>query len=197
MELEQLKSHWLLLNKASNEKQPIEVSEIKQLTKGKFNQGFSKMFFIEFVGILTSLYFVLLILYRFSSFDTLLLKTIALITLLALIIIPILRASTLKRLFQNSNFVLPHFDSVKAFMLNEIRFQKIQKVCVPLGFALIIFLLVLNVKIYNEYDVTKSIYFWGTSLILSLTFAFVYWNFIVKYYNKNIKQALTLIEDLN
>lgn len=197
MEIEQLKSHWLFLSKASNEAKSIEVSEIKQISKGKFNKGLFKMFLIEIVGILTSAYFSILILYKFFSFDTLLLKLIALFTLLVLITIPVLRCTFLKRLFQSSNFTMPHFESVKIFMDNEIKFQKIQKACVLLGFILIVFLLVLNVKVYNEYDVTKSLNFWLISFALSILFAFVYWNFIVKYYNKKIKQALAIIEDLN
>lgn len=197
MEIEQLKSNWLLFSQNSKENYSIEASKIKEITQGKYRQGFSKVFFLEFLGVLISLYFIFLLLYKFSSFDTLLLKAIAIFTLLSLVVLPSLRIVILKRLFQARNFMLPHFESVRTFMSNEIKFQKVQKLCAVCVFLLVLFLLVLNVKIYQEYDVTKGGTFWGISFFLSIAFAFVYWQYIRRYYNKNIKKALALIKELN
>ena len=86
-------------------------------------------------------------------------------------------------------------NTIEKFAIQKIRFQKIQKINMGLAFFLLVAILVLAVKIYNEYDVTQGIYFWLVAVGLSLLFVFIFRK-ISKKYQVAIEEAEVILSEM-
>ena len=190
MELDDLKNAWNSL-----ERKGFEPNEIRQITNKKFQSNFGKLLIPEILLTAFNLYFVALIFFRFDELDTGILPIIGAITILILLAFPVLRIYGLVNLYLLGKPDQLPANTIEKVAIQKIRFQKIQKINMGLAFFLLVAILVLAVKIYNEYDVTQGIYFWLVAVGLSLLFVFIFRK-ISKKYQVAIEEAEVILSEM-
>jgi len=196
MDFEKLKSTWQQLEKQSKEEGSFVQQKIRMAISRKYRAKLNRILFPKAIFSLACFYFALLFVVFFGSFDTLFLKTTSLFTILLLLVLPILSFYHLFKMYRLDQPGTVPTETMKNFTKQKIRFQKLQKLNLGLGFVLIIAVIVLSTKIYNEYDVTQSQYFWAITFSGSFLFVLIFYTWINKKYNNSIAEAEYLLNEL-
>ena len=196
MEMDDLKSEWKKLETSYHDQDIFESEQVRKTIRQKYRSKMRRVLFPEIVGMLIALYFAALFFFHFSMLDTQFLQVEGIITIVLLLIVPGSRIYLLSRLYQSSNMAVPFQEAYAHFLRYKIKFQKMQMVNSALMFLLIISVIVLCTRIYNEYDVTSNKYFWAVTFSLSMLFVLFFEYKIKKGYLRLIRQAEDLLREL-
>ena len=196
MDFEKLKATWQQLEVQSKEEVSFVRQKIRLAIGRKYRVKLNRILFPKVIFTFACFYFVFLFVLFFDSFDTLLLKTTSLFAILFLLTLPMLSFYYLFKMYRLDQPGSLPTEMIKNFTKQKIRFQKLQKINLGLGFVLIIAIIVLSTKIYNEYDVTESQYFWMITCGGSFLFVMIFYKWINKKYNRSIAEAEYLLKEL-
>lgn len=196
MDLEKLKTTWQQLEEESKETEAFVQQKIQIATGRKYRGKLNRILFPKALFTLVCLYFALMFALFFDHFDTLFLKMTSLFSISLLLTLPTLSFYYLFKMYQVSQPGSLPAETLKNFTKQKIRFQKLQRVNLFLGFVLIVACIVLSTKIYNEYDVTQSQYFWAITFTGSFFFVGIFYKWINQKYNRSIAQAENLLKEL-
>lgn len=196
MELEELQQEWRSIDRT--EKQSVlSLNTIEEGINSKIKLFSYKLITLNILGILASAYFLLFCIAMFDLLEITYLKILAVICILFLSIIILLRIRNIlfhkKGLQLTSNYA----ETINQIAQKNLKSQRSSVITAISSFLVLIFLLIISVKAYNEYNVLESPIFWLTTLPLS--FAFVY--FIRRWkhnqYDKTLADSKALIHLLN
>lgn len=195
MSLEELKNDWESLEKSTLQNE-ISNERINLMLKPKYRSFINRILIFETIILLTYLYFIALTIFRFDELKIFYLEILGIFSIGILAILFIIRLMKLITTFRNRFLNYSHLTVLKKLAKREIRIQRFYLTNIVLGFILIIILIILNIKIYNEFDLIQSNYFWLTIIPSSLIFIVFINKWIRKYYSRVIKEAEDLLQEL-
>jgi len=196
MELDQLQANWQQLAAQARETPSLNPSNVRAMTRKNIRSTLRRVFVPELMGAAACLYFAALFAYQFHLFDTLLLRSLAVGTLLGLVLLPLLRLRLLGEMYGVQQLDRPFRELYAHFLTRKLRFQKLQRAQAGLSFLLIMAVMVLATKVYHEFDVTESPYFWAITFALGMGFALFFEYRLKPSYQRAIQRVEALILDL-
>jgi len=196
MSLESLKNDWDSLKESSTENK-ISNKQIETILRLKYRSFVARILIFEVVVLLTMFYFLALTIFRFDELEIFYLEVLGSISIAILALLIIIRFIKLYGAYRNRFLNQSHVVAVKKLAKRTIEIQKFYLLNIILGFLLVVILFVLNIKIYNEYDLIQSKSFWSIITPGSLIFIVLINRWIRKYYKKVVRETEDLLQELN
>lgn len=196
MSLEELKNDWEAIGKSADQNK-LSNEQIKAILKSKYRSFTARILIFEFLILLIYVYFIGLTIFKFNALGVVYLELIAIICIAMLAVLFIIRFVKLVNTFRNRFLTYSYASAIKNLARQKIRIQRFYLINIVLGFLLIVLLIILNIKFYNEYDLIQSSYFWITIIPCSLLFIVLVNKWMRKYYVKVIREAEDLLQELD
>ncbi|MEM6261763.1 MAG: hypothetical protein AAGI38_04600 [Bacteroidota bacterium] len=195
MNLDDLKQSWEALGVQAHQHDSLQRQQIHTQLKRRYASTLRRLLWPEWLALMFCWYFAATFVYQFFMFDRLFLQAVASITVVVLAVFPALRMWLLYQLFA-IRLDQPFVEVQHSFRLRKRSFQRIQLLNGGLGLLLVISVMVLSTKIYNEFEVVSGKNFW--SIVYFLTFGLVMWmEFRLKRrYGRILSQAEHIIQKL-
>ncbi len=196
MELEELKSNWDKLSKKLEKQELLNVSLIEQMTKTNYQSRLKKVVYPEFFGAIICLIGAVGILYNFNQLDTVVLQVMGILSIVFLILLPIISFQSLKGVYQIDMGAHNYTKMLEQFAKDKIRFQKLQKLAAILSAIFMFVFIPTSFKLFANKDYTIYLTFWLISFPLCLLFVVVLSRWVLKHYNKVLRQAEELLAEV-
>jgi hypothetical protein len=191
MELDDLKNTWD--NQSNKEEQQNLTSKlIDQMTQEKYNSKINKIAYPEIIGSLICLIAIIYIGINFYKLDSNFLKGVGIISILVLMTLSIVSLLSLRQLKMTKDFNRPYAETLRIFATQKLEFYKLQKINMTLSYLLLVTIIILISKFFNNRDITDSKYFWT----FSFSFGYIFLLFLSKFVTKFYKTTLTKTEEL-
>ena len=195
MDLEELRNDWNALGNSTKDHN-ISAEQINAIIKSKHRSIINKILIFEILIPLVYLYFVTLTIFRFDALETLYLKTLGIVAIVLLGLLVSLRLIKINTTYHNRFLNYTQLHAIKKLVKQNIEDRRFYLINIVVGFFLTIVLIILNIKIYNEFDLIQSKYFWFIIIPGSLLFILLINNWIRKYYSKIISSTEALLQEI-
>lgn len=196
MELEDLKNSWEDISNQVSKKQNLNPQIIDQMTKNKYHSNLKKIAYPEFAGVLVCLMGAIYTAFNFGKLDTCFLQATGAVSILLLLMLSVLSLLSLYKFSSNTDFNKSYAETLKGFAVLKIRFYKLQKINVTLGYLLLVTTIILFSKFFAARDITDSKYFWTFSFSFGYIFLLFYSKWVSKYYTNTLRQTEELLKEL-
>lgn len=196
MGIDELKKDWDSLSNAAEQK-ALSSERIETILKSKYRWRIYKTLTIELFILMVYVYFIVLTIFRFDVLEKNYLEFLAIISIVILVLLFIIRSAKIIHFYRNGYLNYSHSKILKKLALQKINIQKFYLSNIILGFFLVMTLIILNIKIYNEYDLIQNQYFWFVTIPISFIFIIAVNKWIRKYYKKAIGEAEELMQELS
>ena len=196
MQLDDLKNTWDNPNNPAEQKQHLTTKMIEQMTQKKYNSKIKKIAYPEIIGVIICLISVLFIGINFYKLDTTFLQGAGIVSVLLLVTLSILSLLSLRQLTIPEDVNRPYAATLKIFATQKLQFFKLQKINAVLSYLLLVSILILMSKYFDDRDITGIKYFWIYSFSFGYLFLLFYSKWVAKYYKKTVKQSEELLQDL-
>ena len=195
MELDDFKNS---LNVESNEEaQHLTPKIIDQMIERKYYSKMKRIAYAEYIGVAICLLAATFIGLNFYKLDTSFLKATGIVSIFTLLIISIISLVSLWAFNNIRDVNKPFVETLKTFATHKLRFYKLQKVNVVLSYLLLVTIIILISKLFNDIDVTGNKYFWIFSFTFGYIFLLFYSRWVMKYYKKTLLQTEELLKELS
>lgn len=196
MQLDELKKIW------DNTKNPVEKQQnltskmIDQMTQKKYHSKIKKIAYPEIIGIIICLISAFYIVVNFYKLDTTFLQGAGIVSILLLVTLSILSLLSLRQLTIPEDVNRPYATTLKIFATQKLQFFKLQKINAVLSYLLLVSILILMSKYFDDRDITGIKNFWIYSFSFGYLFLLFYSKWVAKYYKKTVEQSEELLQDL-
>ena len=197
MDINELQNTWAQMSEELEKQKRLTNEIIIKMTQQDYTRRLDKITGPERFGTVICFIAAAFILYNFKTLDTTLLKICGIITLAVLLIMPYF---SLKYLGAMRNLDIAHKsyrDTLVTFTKRKRQYQKLLKLSVYLGFALMLIILPVTTKIFNGenlFEQTDGTWLWF--LPVGIAFYYFFTRKVIKYYNANIQRAGDLLKEL-
>jgi uncharacterized membrane protein len=196
MELDDLKNTWKGIDNQLKNQQNLNPKMIDQMTKTKYYSSLKKIAYSEIIGVIICFAGAAYVVLNFSKLDTTFLQGVGLISILLLLTLSVISLMSLRQFNMKENVNEPYAKTLKVFAIKKIRFHKFQRINVTLSYLLLVTTIILLSKFFGGKDITDSKYFWTISFSFGYIFLLFYSKWVMKYYNKTLRQTEELLLEL-
>lgn len=197
MSLEKLKNEWSDLERFSEIKRTLSKEEITASIQSKYHRLINRVLFLEFFVSLILSYFTFFLVVMFGRLEFTYLKVIAVLSIILMLFFITTSFLKFRSSYRQKAMNFSHVIALKNLAKQKIRINKFYIANIILGFLLIVLLAILNVNIYNEFEVVHTKAFWLILIPCSFTFALSSNRWIKNSYAKVIKDSRELIQELD
>ena len=195
MNFDELQNSWEALDQQAQAHPSLGNEQLRKQLQKHYRRTLGRILWPEWLALLICGYFAALFVYQFSTFDQLFLQVVASITIGLLIAFPVLRLWLLHallgvKLTQPLEAVEPIFRNRKQ------RFQRLQMLNGGLGFLLVIAVMVLTTKVYNEFEVVSGKTFWSITYFLAFGVVMALEYLLKRRYQRILAQAENILHSL-
>ena len=196
MELDDLKNTWKDIDNQLKKQQNLNPKMIDQMMKTKYYSRLKKIAYSEIIGIIICFAGASYVVLNFSKLDTTFLQGVGIISILLLLILSVISLISLQQFNMKENVDEPYAETLKVFAIKKIRFHKFQRINITLSYLLLVTTIILLSKFFSGKDITDSKYFWVFSFSFGYIFLLFYSKWVMKYYNKTLRQTEKLLLEL-
>jgi phosphatidylserine synthase len=196
MELDDLKNTWKDIDNQLKKQQNLNPKMIDQMTKTKYYSSLKKIAYSEIIGVIICLAGAAYVLVNFSKLNTTFLQGAGIISILLLLTLSGVSLISLRQFNMKENVNEPYAATLKVFAIKKIRFHKFQRINITLSYLLLVTTIILLSKFFGGNDITDSKYFWVFSFSFGYIFLLFYSKWVMKYYNKTLRQTEELLLEL-
>ncbi|MEO0779956.1 MAG: hypothetical protein AAF146_25575 [Bacteroidota bacterium] len=195
MSIEGLKQAWDALP-GETASEALSPTRIQNALRARYRRGIHRTMLLELGLLLVYGYFVGLSLFRFDHLEKPYLEILALGAVATLGYLILLQLIRLVGLFRFAYAEQSYVEVLEGLARQRIRHERFRLTKLVLSYLLLIVVAILQVKIYNEYDLVREPRFWWTLLPLSLAFLLLVRHRIRKYHQKAISAAERTLREL-
>jgi len=195
MSLEELEQEWEGLE-GMIDQDFLSDHQIDQSLQKKRRNWLGQSLLYETLLLLSYCYFGGLILFRFDVLEKGYLEGIGFFSVAALGLLLIFRLFKLNQLIRLGMVDQTHADYLRMIHQYQIQINRFFLWNTILGFFLVMSILILMVKIYNEYDITQNPYFWLLTIPVSFLFIFLVNRWIRNHYTSAVEEARAILNEL-
>lgn len=196
MELDELKSDWENRNNRSTNQNSLTAKMIDQMIQTKYDTKLKKIRYPEIGGGLVCAIAIIFIAINFNQLDTAVTRSMGIIAILLLLLLPILSFLSLSKLNFESVVSKSHVEVLQQFAMDRLRFQRYQKMNVTLCYLLMVAVIILLPKFFYGKDVVINKVFWTFAFSFGYIFLLVFSRLISRYYGRSLDQAEELISEI-
>ncbi len=196
MELDDLKNTWKDIDNQLKKQQNLNPKMIDQMTKTKYYSSLKKIAYSEIIGVIICFAGAAYVVVNFSKLDTTFLQGVGIISILLLLTLSVISLISLRQFNMKENVNEPYAETLKVFAIKKIRFHKFQRINITLSDLLLVATIILLSKFFSGKDITDSKYFWVFSFSFGYIFLLFYSKWVMKYYNKTLRQTEELLLEL-
>lgn len=195
MSLDALQKDWNDIEESSTSNK-ISNEQIRTILHSKYRSWMIKTFLFEAVILFLYLYFIALIIFQFNNLNESHLKALAVVSIISLLSLLSLKTLKLVGIYRDRHLNYSHTAVFQKLAQRKIREQQFQIIHILLGALLMVILLILSIKMYNEYDLVQDKNFWFIIIPGSIFCMTLMNRWIRKHHSKAIEAANDLLKEL-
>ncbi|MEJ7626863.1 MAG: hypothetical protein WKF35_08370 [Ferruginibacter sp.] len=196
MELDQLKHSWEQLSMEISKKEHLSRERIDHMIQNNYRSNMNKIVYPERIGIIICLTAAGYIATTFSRLDTIYLKGAGILTVVLLLALSVISFISIRR-FRSPIYINKKYsETLKDFANSKLLFHKLQKINVLLSYVLLVTSIILLSKYVGNKDITGITNFWLFSFSFGYVFLLFFSRWVLKYYNKSLKQTEELLLEI-
>ncbi|MCG2612687.1 hypothetical protein LZZ85_00285 [Terrimonas sp. NA20] len=195
MELEEMKNAWSEMNNSSGTPSRLTTQLLDQMTQNNYRSKINRIGQFEYMGSIICYLAAAYLLANFAKIETMIMQVFAFIAIALLLVLPIVSIRSLcavKNINISSNTYL---DTIKDFGIRKIRFQRLQKLNVSLGFLLMLIILPVFASIRGK-DISQIPYFWSLIFPLAIAFFLAFAGWTLRSYNRMLQQTENMLRSI-
>lgn len=197
MELDDLKQTWKETKNTMQEHQALSPAQFKLVSGSNYHSKMRRIIIPEIVGSIICLAAAVYLGLRFVDLDTYLLQAAGLLSILLLLCVPVISILSTWKLYKVGDVKQPYALTLQSFAVQKIRFVKLQKLNVTLCYLLLVLLIIILFKLFNNQNISGNNYYWLFSFTIGFIFLLFYSRWVESYYYKSLRQAEDLLRELN
>ena len=194
MELDDLKSTWQ--DESNTSTQNNFTTLIDKMTQEKYHSKIKKITLPEIIGSIICIIAAGFIVLNFNKLDTIVLQAVGVASIIIILVISILSILSLQRLNIKKDLNKPYAETLKVFAKQKLAFYKLQKLNIILCYLLMVTIIVLLPKLFDNKDITEYQYFWLSAFSTGYIFLLLLSKFVSKFYRKTLQQTEELLKEL-
>ena len=195
MELDDFKNIW---DNQSNETQQknLTIKAIDQMTQSKYNSKINRIAYPEIIGSIVCLSAIIFIGINFYKLDNIFLQGVGIASILLLLTLSVVSFLSIRQLKKANDFSKPYAETLKIFTTQKLEFYKLQKINLTLSYLLLVTVIILLSKFFNNRDITDSKYFWVFSFSFGYIFLLFFSKFVTRFYKNTLRKSEELLQEL-
>lgn len=197
MELDDLKNSWEAVSIQVAKQPNLTSNKIDQMTQVKYYSSLKKVTLPETMGTIICLMGAAYIVLNFYKLDKPFLQAIGIVSILLLLMLSVMSLLSIRHFTKMGNVNKPYAATLKLFAAQKIKFHKFQKINITLSYLLMVTIVILLSKFFGDKDLTDNKYFWLFSFSFGYLFLLFYSRWVLKYYNKSLREAEGLLKEIN
>ncbi|MCG2616957.1 hypothetical protein LZZ85_21855 [Terrimonas sp. NA20] len=195
MELEEMKNAWNEMNNTPGRQSRLTTHLIDQMTQNNYRSKINKIGQFEYIGSIICYLAAAYLLANVATIQTEVIQFLAFIAIALLLVLPFISIRSLcavKNINISSNSYL---DTIKDFSTRKMRFQRLQKLNISLGFFLMLIILPVLASIRGK-DISRIPYFWSLIFPLAVVFFLAFSVWTLRSYNRMLKQTENMLRSI-
>jgi len=196
MELDDLKNTWDELGNQVKGKQNFTIKIFDKMSNRKFHSKLYKIILPEILGSLICISSAFFIGFNFGKLNGATYQIIGLLGIFVFVIVTVISLLSLQNLIKVGDVGKPYVDTLKDFGTQKIKFYKLQKLNLRLSYLQLVIVVLLLPKFFEKSGITDSKYFYIFSFSFCLIFLLIFSKWVMKSYNKTIRQTEDLLKEL-
>jgi len=196
MELDELKHSWEGLSIEINNKEHLSRQKIECMIQNNYRSNMKKIVYPEIIGILICITAAGYIATTFSRLDTIYLKGAGILTIVLLLALSVISFISIRQFRSPLDINKKYSEALKDFAIKKMLFHKLQKINILLSYVLLVTSIVLLTKYVGNKDITGITTFWLFSFSFGYIFLLFFSRWVLKYYNKSLKQTEELLLEI-
>lgn len=196
MELDDLKNTWNEMDNQVKEKQNLTLKIFDKMSNRKFHSKLYKIILPEILGSLICISSAFYIGFNFDKLDGATYQIIGVIGILVFVVVTAISLLSLQNLNKVGDVGRPYVETLKDFATQKIKFNKLQKLNLRLSYLQLVIVVLLLPKFFEKNGITDSKYFYIFSFSVCFIFLLIFYKWVMKSYNKTIRQAEDLLKEL-
>jgi hypothetical protein len=196
MELDDLKNTWNEMDNQVKGKQNLTLKIFDKMSNRKFHSKLYKIILPEILGSLICISSAFFIGFNFDKLDGATYQIIGVIGILVFVMVTAISLLSLQNLNKVGDVGKPYVDTLKDFATQKIKFNKLQKLNLRLSYLQLVIVVLLLPKFFEKNGITDSKYFYIFSFSVCFIFLLIFSKWVMKSYNKTIRQAEDLLKEL-
>ena len=197
MALEDFKSTWDEMGKQVKGGKNFNPEIFNKMSKRKFNSNLQKIAIPEIIASVFCIGCAIYIGFQFDFLDTVLFKFVGVASISLLILMPAISLFSIQQLFKSTDIGKSYVETLKEFAVQKMKFCKLQKLNITLGYLLLAVLMILVTKLFGKHTNDENAY----TMIFGFCFGYVvllfFSKWVFKKYNKIIDQTEILLVELS
>ena len=197
MELDDLKRDWESINKHSDMNTKLNAQIIDKVIAQKYQSNLKKIIIPELIGDAICLLSAIYVGANLNKLDTVFFKTIGIMAILLLTVLPILSIMSVRKFKFKENVNEPIVEMLAKFSIQKKQFYNFQRVNLILSNLLLVFTIILIPKLFagNNWVVSKN--YWIYSFSVSYIFLLFSSKWVMRNYNKTLQKTEDLLQSLD
>lgn len=196
MELDDLKNTWNEMDTQVKEKQNLTLKIFNKMSNRKFHLKLYRIILPEILGSLICISSAFFIGFNFNKLDGAAYQIIGVTGILVFVMVTVISLLSLQNLNKVGDVGKPYADTLKDFATQKIKFYKLQKLNLRLSYLLLVIVVLLLPKLFEKSGITDNIFFYTFSFSSCFIFLLFFSQWVMKSYNKTIRQTEDLLKDL-
>ena len=166
------------------------------MSNRKFHSKLYKIILPEIFGSLICISSAFFIGFNFDKLNGATYQIIGLLGIFVFVIVTVISLLSLQNLIKVGDVGKPYVDTLKDFGTQKIKFYKLQKLNLRLSYLQLVTVVLLLPKFFEKSGITDSKYFYIFSFSFCFIFLLVFSKWVMKSYNKTIRQTEDLLKEL-
>ena len=196
MELDDLKNTWNEMDTQVKEKQNLTLKIFDKMSNRKFHLQLYRIILPEILGSLICISSAFFIAFNFNKLNGAAYQIIGVTGILVFVMVTIISLLSLQNLNKVGDVGKPYADTLKDFATQKIKFYKLQKLNLRLSYLLLVIVVLLLPKLFEKSGITDNIFFYTFSFSSCFIFLLFFSQWVMKSYNKTIRQTEDLLKEL-
>ena len=196
MELDDLKNTWNEIDNQVKGKQNFTIKIFDKMSNRKFHSKLYKIILPEILGSLICISSAFFIGFNFGKLNGATYQIIGLLGIFVFVIVTVISLLSLQNLIKVGDVGKPYVDTLQDFGTQKIKFYKLQKLNLRLSYLQLVIVVLLLPKFFEKSGITDSKYFYIFSFSFCLIFLLIFSKWVMKSYNKTIRQTEDLLKEL-
>jgi hypothetical protein len=196
MELDDLKNTWNEMDIQVEEKQYLTLNTVDKMSNRKFYSKLYKIILPEIFGSLICIVSAFYIGFNFDKLNGLFYQIIGVLGISIFVIVTVISLISLQHLNKVGDVGKPYVDTLKDFVIQKIKFHKLQKLNLQFSYPQLVIVVLLLPKLFSKNGMSESVYFYTFSFSCCFIFLLFFSKWVMKNYNRTIRQTEDLLREL-
>ena len=196
MELDEMKATWEALSNRLQKQEVLTNQVIEKMTTDNYRSKVNRIAYSEYIGTIICYIGAAYLITNFPKITGITIQILCITAVLLLFTLPVISLKSVKGLKNLNISTAGYAEILREYMLNKVRFQRLQKWNVVLALLLLLTFLPVITAIMGK-DITTAPNFWTLILPIGILLFSTFAIWVLRYYNRILRNAEEELKEID